>query len=495
MRRSPISLRGLVAMLALAPAFALAPPSALSPEVRASLSEVCHSAKLGNGSAGVLVLAAGQRDRAADAFNLLPYEPAQRPELFAYNADQAFIPASNMKIMTTATALDVLGPDYTFTTTVRGQTGPREGTLSTLWLVGGGDPTLTMDGLRKLAAAVRAAGITTVTGSVVADGTRYRDQHPDGWTEDDAIWYYGAEVWGLALDRNQVDVYVRPGGTVGTPAQVRVEPASTYVRVRNGVSTASAASAPDIDWDHDVAARELVVRGSVPNRTGGVWTQGMAVPDVPLYCATVFTAMLKAAGVQVSGQPQAGTAPADATQVAKLDSPPLSSVIVRLMKRSDNLYAEMLNRELGHKVSGVGSASAGAAVVLDFVRRQGIATDRLRIVDGSGLARTANLTPRAIAGVLRAMTVHAARQPWWEALPIAGVDGTLANRLKGTAAEGNARAKTGTLTGRTSLSGYVTNRSGDLLIASTVFNGFTCSSAETRALHDRIFAALAGWRR
>ncbi|MBI5834097.1 MAG: D-alanyl-D-alanine carboxypeptidase/D-alanyl-D-alanine-endopeptidase [Armatimonadetes bacterium] len=489
-------MRRLLAVLCAAgPLWAAVPPTALSPAVRAALSDVCHSPKLASGFAGVLVVAAGERDLTTDRFGLLPYEPPSRPELFAYNADHGFIPASNMKILTTATGLDVLGPEYTFATLVRATREAGADRVASLWLVGGGDPSLSMDGLKRLAEQVKAAGITRVSGSVIADGSRYRDKCPDGWTADDTIWYYGPEVWGLALDRNQVDVYVRPGGTVGAEAQVTVSPASSYVRVRNEVTTASAGAQPDISWDHDLGQRQLVVGGKVPNRTGAVWTQGMAVPDVPLYCATVFTAMLRAAGVQVDGAPKAGTAPADAAQVARLDSPPLGTLIQRLMKRSDNLYAEMLNRELGFRTSGIGSAAAGGAVVREFLTRQGIATEQVRVPDGSGLARTAQVTPRVLAGVLRAMAVHRSRQPWWDALPIAGVDGTMANRLKGTAAENNARLKTGTLTGRTSLSGYVTDRSGDLLIAATVFNGFTCSTAETRELHDRIMAALAGWQR
>jgi D-alanyl-D-alanine carboxypeptidase/D-alanyl-D-alanine-endopeptidase (penicillin-binding protein 4) len=481
---------------------ATAPPASLAPDTRAGLDAVMTSPKLAAGRAGSLVLAVGTRSRAAIAaerFGLEPYLPEARPELYAHNPDDTFTPASNLKVVTTAAGLELLGADFRFTTRVVAEAPPAGGSVARLWLVGGGDPSLGYAGLSQLAAAVKAAGVTRVSGAVLGDGSRYGDKYPEGWTEDDKIWYYGPEVWGLALERNQVDLVVAPGGAPGEPARVTVSPANVYVQVHNDVTTAPAAAAASLGYDHSAAGHYLAVWGKIPNG-GGHYSQGVAVPDVPLYAATVFADLLKKAGVRVDGEPAVGTAPASVAEIAKIDSPPLGRLVKRLLKHSDNLYAEMLNREIGYQASGHGTVAAGVAAIKAWLTACHIPNANLHIVDGSGLSRVDLVTPRALAGIMAQMAFSKRRDYWWDALPIAGVDGTLEDRMEGTAAENNVRAKTGYISGRTALSGYATARPGadgaaDVLVASTLFNRYTCSTAEARALHDRFFVLLAESRR
>jgi D-alanyl-D-alanine carboxypeptidase/D-alanyl-D-alanine-endopeptidase (penicillin-binding protein 4) len=473
-----------------------APWSSLPAGVRGQLDGVMNSSRLSSGVTGALVLAAGTRPAASSTrgvFGLLPYDPAERPELYSHNAEHSFTPASNAKLMTTAAALDILGPDYQFTTRVMAPAAPQDGTVGELWLVGGGDPSLRIDDLDKLVAAVKAAGVRHVTGGIGADGSRFHDAKPRGWTDDDTLWYYGPEVHGIALERNEVDVTVSPGDA-GGPARVTMDPENGYVRIEGVINTVAAGGGASLSWDHAPSRHALVIKGHVPEGSGG-FTQGMAVPDVPLFCATVFRDRLKVAGVSVDGAPRAGVAPAGAVEVAKHDSKPLSVLVRRLLKESDNLYAEMLNREVGVHTGGDGGAAAGVKAVQEFLDRAGISTAGLHLTDGSGLSRQDLVTPRTLAGVLRAMACGPQRDTWWRALPIAGVDGTLSERMKNTPAAGNVRAKTGTISGRTALSGYVTTADGDLLIVSTIFNGFTCGTAAARALHDAVFVDLAGARR
>ncbi|HAZ62221.1 MAG TPA: D-alanyl-D-alanine carboxypeptidase/D-alanyl-D-alanine-endopeptidase [Armatimonadetes bacterium] len=484
----------LLSILLCAAAWAVEPPLALSPEVKAELDAAVTGAAMADASVTVLVQAVGAYDAGAAGLNFLHYQPRERPVLYSHNPELPLIPASNMKILTGAAILDRLGGEYQFFTTVRAAPAV-DGTVENLWLVGGGDPALDLAQLRQLAESVRAAGVTRVSGSVICDAHRYRDKFPEGWTEDDTLWYYGAEVWGIALARNQIDVTVRPGDAVGEPAEVSFSPESSFVRPINRLTTGAEGITASIEWSRDPATGQTVVSGRVPLRVGASWSQGMAVANVPLYCATVFTDFLRDAGVTVEGGPDVGHWPVGADEIARFESEPLRVSLRGMMKRSDNLWAEMYNRELGYQLNRDGSAASGAQAVREFLAKFGIDDSLLTINDGSGLSRRDQLTAQAIMGVLLAMADHPMRDIFYDSLPVAGVDGTLASRMKGTKAEGNVHAKTGSLTGRSSLSGYVVNASGDLLAVSTMFNDFKVSAGEARGVSNRIFEALANWQR
>jgi len=464
-------------------------PAALAPTTRGRIAAALDSPLLARGFAGALVVAAGTCAR-ADGFELVPYVPRATPELFARHADRCFTPASSAKLLTAAAALDLLGGEQRFRTRVCAtRTGP-DGSVARLWLVGGGDPSLGYDGLRQLAGAVHAAGVRRVTGPVRGDGSRYADAYPEGWTVDDLLWYYAAPVSALSLERNQVDVTVHPAARAGEPARVSFAPANAYVQVSAKVTTSAPGTKAALRFARGADPRELVVRGSLP-AGGGTRSEGLAVLDVERYAATVFVDCLRAAGIRVEGGAAAGEVPAEAAELAGLDSPPLRVLLQRLLKKSDNLYAELLLRELGRHSGGQGDVESGVQAVRDWLTRQGLEVDGVRLADGSGLSRYNLLTPRVLVGVLNAMALHREAPAWYAALPVAGVDGTLATRFKGTAAAGNLRAKTGYLATRTALAGYVTNRAGDLLVAATMFNAVTATTAEARALHDQVFVALA----
>lgn len=483
----------LLVALFLDPVPGATPPAALPASTRAALQSVVDAPQLARGFVGALAVAVGTRPSAAIAagsFGLVPYEGNERPELFAYNADRAFTPASSLKLFTAAAGLDCLGAGYRFFTRVVSSTAPANGNVPDLYLVGGGDPGLTYDDLRELAAAVRRAGVRRVDGDVLGDATRYTDPLGNGWTVDDLPWYYAAEVSALTLARNQVDVRVAPGPAIGAPATVTIAPANRYLSIDSQVTTVAPDGRTAVTFDRPPGGRAVVLRGAIARDHPAI-SEGMAVPGVDTYAATVFADCLASEGISVGGQPGAGTAPASTVELASHPSEPLGTLLLRLLKNSDNLYAELLLREIGVKTAGQGSPAGGLHGVRAFLAEAGIATDGLRIEDGSGLSRYNLVTPRAVAGVLRAMAFGRERETFYAALPIAGVDGTLRRRMGGTAAERSVRAKTGFLSNNTALCGYVTTRAGDLVVAATFFNHFLCPTAEARALHDRFFVALA----
>lgn len=444
------------------------------------------------------------------------------PMLFSQNVDKRFLPASNMKLFTASIALESLGENRTFATCVA-----RSSTRSkSLYLIGGGDPSLTIADLRNLAQAVRKSGIKKVNG-VFADASlfgadSFGGRYPDGWTLDDALWYYGPEVSALALERNQIDITIT-GTEVGKAPRVEVSPQLAGFDLKEIVCEVRTVAKPTVPITFDRAdgksaiGAKLWVRGEIA--PAQVVTEGVAIPNVAEVVAQTFARELRAAGVRVRGKIGAQTLPnAPHSVIAQHESAPLKTLVQRFLKKSDNLYGEMFLRAAGtfpnanatsstrsdggglnvgstssesvsNGVSSLGAARAGHLELLRWLQSQKVSTASLRLSDGSGLSRYNLLTPRAIVELLRVENTHN-RRAFWDALPIAGVDGTLANRMKNTAAQNNARAKTGTFSIASCLSGFVTTRDNRRLAVSVLTN-FVRDGNQARRLQNDIFVALA----
>lgn len=501
-------------------------PAALPPATLARLNLLLSSPEVADAHIGVCIQALGSAS-SADSFPSKAYASGAQPILFSSDGDKRFLPASNMKLFTAALALKVLGPEKTFATRVFVASSTRQDKNdkgATLYIVGGGDPSLTIDDLRQMARDVRKSGITKVD-KVVADTSLFQAEtmggrYPDGWTLDDSIWYYGAEVSALALERNQVDVTIT-GTRSGRAAKVEVDPVlpgfalgtDIIAQVQTGSRSLSKQSESDlIQWDRADANNglgpKLYVRGQVAPRQ--VISDGLAIPNVARVVALTFAQQLRAQDISVGGNAEVGIRPPEANQtVAQHDSQPLRVLVSRFLKKSDNLYGEMFLRGVGATVdsdassggntsdesSGAGVASTGTAarahrLLLDWLRQIDVPTGGLRLSDGSGLSRYNLLTPHAIVSLLAATEKLKGSQAFWDALPIAGADGTLKSRMANTRAANNVRAKTGTFSIASCLSGYVTTRDGQRLAVSVLTN-FARDGDQSRQLQNDIFAALA----
>lgn len=349
-------------------------------------------------------------------------------EVVAHNPDLPLLPASNQKLLVAMGLLAQVPGTERLTTAVRA-TGVREGSIwmGDLFLVGGGDPTLTTHGphsLDALAGAIAARGITRVAGSLVADETRYDSlRGAAGWLPEHVPVYIGP-LSALVVDRNQHR---------GDPAYAANPVPGNLVRFR-----------------HALARR----------------------------------------GIAVAGGDAVGAAPADSVALAGLDSPPLGHLVTEMLVHSDNLAAELLTKELGRRVRGVGSSVAGLAAAEEAMRVLGVSLSG-HSADGSGLSRANRRSAREWTELLRA----ARDQPWGgylvESLPVAGRTGTLARRLRGTAAEANVRAKTGWINEGRALSGYLTTAGGRPAVFSVVVNGATPASPAAGAIDDLVAAVAA----
>jgi D-alanyl-D-alanine carboxypeptidase/D-alanyl-D-alanine-endopeptidase (penicillin-binding protein 4) len=440
-------------------------------------------------------------------------------ELYARNGDEAFTPASNEKLLTAAGALDTLGPEFRFVTRVF-TLGLRRGAVlhGDLALQGGGDPTLTTEGLSALADAVAASGIQRVTGHIRGDDSVFdRQRYGLGWSWDDLGSEDGPPISGLTLDENAVTVEVRPADRPGLPPRVRIDPPAAAVELRVRALTTPAGEPTVLAIRRPVGQDSIMISGRLPLGSPPR-TARVTVEEPALSAAAVFTALLRARHVQIDGPPVLLGTPGSAVLLCERSSPTLAEIVLRMNKPSNNLYAEMLLKALGlpgwghsppspgtgplalpsDRGAGTGTGGAGEAVLRRFLDRVGLQGPRPALADASGLSRFNLISPRNVVRLLAAMDRHPARAAFFDSLPIAGVDGTLRRRLIGTPAAGAVRAKTGTLTHVTALSGVATTRDGERLAFSILTNnwpGPLSGPGSPREMEDAIAVALAEFSR
>lgn len=401
--------------------------------------------------------------------------------LFAHGAGTRLVPASTMKLFTAAIALDRLGAEHTFSTDVlRDGTVTADGTLrGNLVLRGDGDPSLSPRFVRGgpgasmtlLAQLVAGAGITHVTGDVIADASGLESRRiPEGWLSRYAGAGYAAPFSALSLNENIVIVGVTPG-KAGSMASVFLEPETHGLTITNTVRTV-AGSGTRISARR-VGDDRVVVSGTVGARAGTARYQ-LVVGDPVTFTAGAFKAALLAQGVRVDGGLRSGRTPEQAGLITSLPSPPLARLVSVMNRESINIFAELLYRNAarGPDRRAVGSAETAGFTLRDFLTRQvGTAPDAVTATDGSGLSVLDRVTPRALVQLLD----HAHRAPWGSAfhasLPVAGESELLRHRMRATPAQGNLHAKTGTTNEVIGLSGYVTAENGEILAFAFLYNG------------------------
>lgn len=428
--------------------------------------------------------------------------------LYRRNAERLFLPASNLKLLTAAAALARLGADFRYRTVVLARGARRGDTLAgDLVVVGRGDPTLVLDttrgapdplaSLRPWADSLAARGIRVVLGRVLGDATRFTGPPlGPGWAWDDLDAEYSAPVGALQFDLSVAYLLAVPGPSPGEPVRVALLPRSAPLRVFTTATTVAGDSgAAALHWSRAPFGDSVSVTGLLPVGRDTVRLP-VSVPDPTRFFETSLTEALAGRGVAVVGQ-SAGAAPAEAAgdTLFVWSSPPLAAVLPLFLKPSQNQIGETLLRTLGAQTAGSGSPDSGRAVVERALNDFGVPDDAFVLADGSGLSRYDHAAPEAIARVLAAMYARPDFRVFYDALPIAGVDGTLATRLRGTAAAGNARAKTGSLTGVRALSGYVETADGEHLLFVLLANNFTTAQRVVDAAQDQIVERLANFSR
>lgn len=424
--------------------------------------------------------------------------------LFERDSRLLFHPASNMKLLTTATALEKLGPNFRFKTLLLADSLATGDSLivGNLYLKGFGNPDLSTSDLRWMVQKLWQTGIRKISGDLVCDESYFDDLYlGSGWMWDDASDEDFSPISGLAVNHNCVTVVVRPGTAPGDSLSVQLQPPTSFVRIENlGVTVDSTdttrlkAFRVERKWQQH--ENTVVVDGGLtPQSEPEEFV--IEIENPALYTGTLFAELLAAQGIRFAGRISPGVAPDSLNALVEHRSPPLSVLILHTNKESDNLYAEMLLKTLGAQVRGLpGTAEKGIAVINAFLDSVGIDTTTYELADGSGVSRYNVVSPEHIIELLRVMNADFRVQAEFKAsLPIAGVDGTLKERMQDTAAAGKLRAKTGSLRGVSTLSGYTTTAEGEPLAFSLMMEHFVGSTSKIRQIQDRIGALLSSFRR
>ncbi|MHB1001113.1 MAG: D-alanyl-D-alanine carboxypeptidase/D-alanyl-D-alanine endopeptidase [Armatimonadota bacterium] len=414
--------------------------------------------------------------------------------IYEKNSSLTLLPASNLKLVVSAAALDRLGPDFRYRTSLftKGPQTP-DGTLrGDIILVGAGDPVFKYEHLQEMAAKIRQMGIKSVEGNIVADDSLFDDVRLGlGWAWDYESYDYAAQISALNLNGNAVKVWVYPGAKAGSPSIVKITPATGYVVVKNECKTSSAKSAKTVSVERVRGRNTIRVTGTVPaDYKPSKEEESITVEDPALYACQTLMEILRRSGITVKGQTVRGKKTSDAVLAASHDSVPLSDILALLNKPSDNLIAECLLKTLGAKFKGSGSSSAGREIELEFLKQIGADMTAVSMIDGSGLSRMNYISPVNIAAVLRYMYNHKYSKVFIDSLPIAGIDGTLKRRLKSTPAEGIVKAKTGYLSCVSAVSGYVLPPNGEPLLFTIQMNNHLCTNKEATAIQDKMIEAL-----
>ena len=454
--------------------------------------------------------------------------------LYTQNSDKLFTPASNTKLFTTAAALALIGPDYTFLTTVE-TTGmlDKYGRLTgDLVLVGRGDPNLSgrelpynlrtqrndhpIQVLEQLADSLVQKGVKYVDGDIVADDSYFAfERYGEGWSQDDLVWADGAPVSALTINDNVVFVNILPADRAGERAFVSLTPFADYFRIENRIITTPTGTPRKIYINREPGSTTLTLWGNMPLDDAGA-NEALAIEDPAEFAATLFRGLLEARGVAVYGRQRTrhtelaslstfsitaiapahgGDDPARGLQsqplvLASYQSKPLIEDVRVINKVSQNLHAEILLRLLGREKGTSGTVEGGLEVLRGFLNTAGIAADQYSFYDGSGLSRQNLVTPHAMVQLLQ----YAAGQPWGtefrSTLPVAGVDGSLSERFKNLSAQGRILGKTGSLGGVKTLAGYATTDHGDQVAFCILSNNFNIPTKRVTDAIDSIVEAI-----
>lgn len=415
--------------------------------------------------------------------------------LYERAVDKRFTPGSTAKLVTAAVALELLGSAYRWSTRIAVDGPVIAGRLEgNLWLIGSGDPSLTRDELRGLVPVLRRHGIAEIDGDVVADDRAF-DEKPwgRGWMWDDLHVGFAGGVSGFQLSPGRVIAELIPGRTAGEPVQLRYLEPGPKLPILVDARTGPPLSRLDLDVVPLPGAAERRIIGTLP--PGPALELSLAPPHPTLYALAYFGTVLADSGITVGGQMRTAasteTTSASATQLAVVLSDSLGLVLSEFLKPSDNQIGESILRTIGRVAEGEGSSDAGIRAATVLLRRWGIPLDAFELADGSGLSRYNQITPAALNQLLLRAWSHPGHEVLIDAMPIAGVDGTLEWRMRGTAAEANARAKTGALSSVRGLAGYVRGRDGHGIVFTLFINGFEARAVEARAVEDLIVEQLA----
>ena len=421
--------------------------------------------------------------------------------LYEKDAEKLYHPASTMKLITAATALVKLSPNYRFHTTLYADRLEGRRVLGNIYIKGGGDPVFDSDDLEKMVEKLVEMDVKDLQDDIIVDETYFDAiRRGRGWMWDDGpIGGYFSHLSALTINRNGVLVRIAPGTEVGDPVRVHLDPPTQYMKIVNEATTVAASEDVRVKIarknGHD-EENVLMINGAMAIGQTEM-NRRVDILDPALYCGTLLREMLAEQGVTLEGTVRYGEVPEEAVEISQHVSPPLSRILWEMNKPSDNLIAELLLKTIGAELRGApGTAQKGLGVISNLLGIIGLDRRYYTFADGSGVSRYNLVTASLLTDLLVYMFRNFAVMPEYLAsLPVGGVDGTLTRRMRGMTAEGVLRAKTGTLRGITTLAGYTVTADGETLAFSILVSNYLGHASLRRALQDKIGDILTQFSR
>lgn len=422
-------------------------------------------------------------------------------EIFSQFGDVRLQPASNMKLLTGIAALETLGEDHQFTTEILTDGVINEGVLQgNLYIKGKGDPTLLKKDLDQFAIDLKKQGIKKIDGHLIGDDHWYDDVRLStdlNWNDESS--YTGAQVSALTLspteeyDAGTVVVTVAPAKEVGEQAVIQLLPETSYMTISNEAETVAKNETEDISIEREHGSNRIVITGTIPLGTNNTesWT---SVWEPTEYVMSVFKDSLLAENITLTGDTKVSETPKKAKLLLSKKSIPLKDLLIPFMKLSNNGHGETLTKEMGKVIHDEGSWDKGLQVIQDTITAIGADGKTILLRDGSGMSHKTAIPASELSKILYNIKDKDWFSSFEKSLPVAGepdrmIGGTLAHRMTDQSVQGNVRAKTGRLSGVSSLSGYVTAKNGEELIFSILINNHL--SPSVRSIEDAIVTVLA----
>jgi len=427
--------------------------------------------------------------------------------IYERNPGKMFMPASNMKMYTTAAALCLLGPQYRYETDFVTNGKVEDGVLQgDLIIRGSGDPSWSWrfydnnydSVLVRIADSLTSKGITEINGNIVGDDNIFDDKLlGQGWSWDDEHYYYSAQISGLSYSENYIDYKLIPDTlNVGAPVIIESFPETSYLNLSNDLTTVSSDTATDWKYGRDWRSNNGFFEGDL-RIEGGEKKGAITIHNPTLFTVHVLKERLTDAGITVSGNPVDGDDLPDSINYDATNylftyySHPMSRIVELVNKPSQNFMAESLQKTMGALYGEEGSSREGRMVQMALFDSLGMDTDNLQLRDGSGLSRYNLVSPNTTSSLLQMMWDHPYRSYFIESLPHSGVSGTIKSRMSGMSAEFNVRAKTGSLSYVRSLSGYTWTRSGEPIIFVMMVNHYTIPTSVVNHIQDQVATILS----
>jgi serine-type D-Ala-D-Ala carboxypeptidase/endopeptidase (penicillin-binding protein 4) len=406
-------------------------------------------------------------------------------QVYSRNGTRPMIPASNFKVVTSAVAMDLLGPDYRFETSVWGGEVDSSGVMrGNLYLRGTGDPTFMYPFtnnpttvFHQFASALKSQGVNVIEGDIVGDDSAFdREFQGRGWKERYMLESYAAPVGALSINGNIVQVNINSGN-------VSTQPGNKYMNIIRNLA------GDYLSITRKMGTDDVIVRGP----SGGSTSRSLTVNDPSKYTTGVFAEVLRVNGIQVRGNVRLiNNGERYQNNYARLlyhRSPPLLQILREVNKESDNTCAFHVLKAVGYELKGKGTVDNSNAVIKEWMQSAGIDTTGFVTADGSGLSVYNRISPKQLVDVLSYMPRSPQWKNFWASLPAGGIDGTMVYRLHGVPV----RAKTGGLQGHISLSGYVQTKTGQMVSFAILTNNHGTTGTRVRSNEDQIVRLIAQW--